>query len=104
MLKSSSMGVLLVLSLFLTGSSWSGVLVKRTATAGTQAFSASLPLTAPVRVLPTVVLPTVAVAVSPGGRPAPAPDVWLSVILGGGLVAMQLRRTQMTVRRARVAP
>ena len=99
MLKNSSMGVLLVLSLFLTGSSWSGVLVKRTATAGTQAFSASLPLTAPVRVLPTV-----AVAVSPGGRPAPAPDVWLSVILGGGLVAMQLRRTQMTVRRARVAP
>ena len=99
MLKSSSMGVLLVLSLFLTGSSWSGVLVKRGATAGTHAFSASLPLTAPVRGSPTV-----AAAVSPGGRPAPALDVWLSVILSGGLVAMQLRRTQMTVRRARVAP
>lgn len=98
MLKSSSMGTLLVLSLLLTGSSWSGPLVKRATIAGMHALSANLPQVAPVRSLPAAAL-----AVSPVGRSEPAMDVWLSVILGGGLIAMQLRRTQMSVRRARVA-
>lgn len=33
-------------------------------------------------------------------RPAPATDGWLMVLLGGALVALQLRRTQMDARRA----
>jgi hypothetical protein len=98
MLKSSFMGTLLVLSLLPTGSSWSGPLIERAKAAGTHAFSADLLRTTHVRSLPAV-----ATAASPGGSPpVPALDVWLSVFLGGGLVAMQLRRTQRSVFRSRL--
>lgn len=97
MLKSSYMGTLLVLSLLPTGSSWSGPLIERAATTGTHAFRANLPQTTHVRSSPAM-----ATAASSASRPEPALDVWLSVFLSGGLVARQLRRTQMSVSRSRL--
>jgi hypothetical protein len=76
-MKFSSMGVLLI-SALMSGSSWPEPVTRHA-----------------VIVEPRQILSQ--------PQPTPATDTWLTILLGGVLVALQLRRTQMDARRARVA-
>ena len=76
MVKLSSTGALLVTSLLMAGSTWSGPSVQRDAPAG------------------SVVVPD---------RPLPMTNVCLSLFLAGGAIAVLLRRTQRSARQMRVA-
>jgi hypothetical protein len=99
MVKFSSRPALLVLSLLMAGSSWAGSIApQQAAMADARSRRESVRGISPARSLPTPSAIKVA-----QGRPWPATDVWLTVILGGGLIALQLRRTQRSVRMCRLA-
>ncbi len=98
MMKFSSTTVLLILSLCIAGSSWSGSITPQRDTAEAHADPASVRLLPPERDTPR--LPT---ALIPQARAAAADDVWLTLILGGVLVALQLRRTQRNARLSRLS-
>ncbi len=98
MMKFSSVAVLLILSLFIAGSSWPESIVRRHQMAEAHAGRESVRLLPPVRGTPP--LPA---ALIPQARAAAADDVWLTLILGGVLVALQLRRTQRTARLSRLS-
>jgi hypothetical protein len=95
-MKFSSTGLLLI-SLVMTGSTWSGPVAKQTAPAAVRSHGETVRLNIPVGRPPAVIAAPI---VSP--RSVSGVDVWLTVLLGGGMIALQLRRTQMSVRRARV--
>ena len=97
MAKFSSFGVLGI-SLLAAGSSWPMPLAKQAATAATRGYRESVRLEIHAHTPPTL-----SAATLPRAPLAPATDAWLMVVLGGGVVALQLRRTQRTVRRSRVA-
>jgi hypothetical protein len=94
---STTTGALLILTSLLAGSTVSGSIAKKAASAEAQAGQAILRLVGPARSAQAARVFAVARA-----RPASATDVCLAVILGGCLVALQLRRTQRGVRMARV--
>lgn len=94
MIKFSYTGALLI-SLLLAGS---GSTAEQAAMAQARNRHVNARLDLPMRSAPTAS----ATAIS-NPRPAPATDVWLTIILGGGLIALQLRRTQQSVRKARFA-
>jgi hypothetical protein len=98
MMKFSSTAVLLILSLFIAGSSWSGSITLQRDMAEAHAGLASVRLLPPERDTPP--LPA---ALIPQARAAAADDVWLTLILGGVLVALQLRRTQRNARLSRLS-
>jgi hypothetical protein len=98
MMKFSSTAVLLILSLFIAGSSWSGSITPPRSMAEAHAGHVSVQLLPPVRGAPP--LPATLI---PQARAAAADDVWLTLILGGVLVALQLRRTQRNARLSRLS-
>jgi hypothetical protein len=98
MMKFSSTTVLLILSLCIAGSSWSGSITPQRDTAEAHAGHQSTRLLPPVRGKPP--LPATLI---PQARAAAADDVWLTLILGGVLVALQLRRTQRNARQSRLS-
>ena len=98
MMKFSSTTVLLILSLFIAGSSWSGSLTPRRDRAAAHAGLASVRFLPPERDTPP--LPATLI---PQARASAAEDVWLTLILGGVLVALQLRRTQRNARLSRLS-
>ena len=97
-MKFSSTAVLLILSLFIAGSSWSGPIMLRHNMAEAHARRESVRLLLPVRGTP----PLPATLIHEAGSAA-AGDVWLTLVLGGVLVALQLRRTQRSARLSRLS-
>jgi hypothetical protein len=98
MMKFSSTTVLLILSLFIAGSSWSGSLTRQRDMVEAHSGIAN------VRALPRARdTPRLAATLIPQARAAAADDVWLTLILGGVLVALQLRRTQRNARLSRLS-
>ena len=98
MMKFSSTTVLLILSLCIAGSSWSGSIRPLRDMAEAHAGPASVRL--PPLVRGTAPLPATLIHEA---RAAAADDVWLTLILGGVLVALQLRRTQRNARLSRLS-
>jgi hypothetical protein len=100
MMKFSSTAVLLILSVFIAGSSWSGPsITPQPDIAATHTRPESVRLLPPVR--GTSPLP--ATLIHQAGAAA-AGDVWLTLVLGGVLVALQLRRTQRSARLSHLSP
>lgn len=98
MMKFSSTAVLLILSLFIAGSSWPGSFTPRRDMTEAHAGGDS------ARLLPHLHgAPPLPATLIPQGRAAAAGDVWLTLILGGVLVALQLRRTQRNARLSRLS-
>ena len=97
-MKFSSTAVLLILSVFIAGSSWSGSFTPQRVMAEAHAGRESMRLLPLVRGTPP--LPATLI---PQARAAAADDVWLTLILGGVLVALQLRRTQRNSRVSRLS-
>jgi hypothetical protein len=94
MMKFSSTAVLLIVAPFITGSSWSGSIMPQRDVVRVHVNARLLPLlrgTPPTA--PTPVLQ---------GKSAAAGDLWLTIVLGGALVALQLRRTQKSARVSRL--
>jgi hypothetical protein len=98
MMKFSSTTVLLTLSVCIAGSSWSGSITPQRDMAEAHAGPPSVRLLPPER--DTRPLP---VTLIPEASAAAADNVWLTVILGGVLVALQLRRTQRNARLSRLS-
>jgi hypothetical protein len=98
MMKFSSTAVLLILSLCIAGSSWSGSLTPQRGMAEAHAGRASVQFLPPERDSPP--LPATLI---PQARASAADDAWLTLILGGVLVALQLRRTQRNARLSRLS-
>jgi hypothetical protein len=92
-MKFSSTAVLLILSVFIAGSSWSGSFTPQRDMPEAHAGRESVRLLPPLRGTPP--LPATLI---PQARAAAAGDVWLTLILAGVLVALQLRRTQRSAR------
>jgi hypothetical protein len=97
-MKFSSTAVLLILSLCITGSSWSGPITPQRDIAEAHFGRERVRLVPPVRGAP--LLPPTLI---PQARAAATDDVWLTLILGGVLVALQLRRTQRNARLSRLS-
>ncbi len=97
MIKFSSTAVLLVLSLLMAGSSRSGP-VTRQDIAAVPAHSERGRL-----IIPAHSAPPLAMVLISRPSAASAMDLWLTFILGGGLIARQLRRTQKGARLARLS-
>ena len=99
-MKFWSKGTLVLLSLLVSGSSWPGPTARQVAAPGVRAGSVRLAQVSGV-LTPAVRLGANALAAA---RPTPAIDLWLTVVLSGAVVTLQLRRTQRSVRVSRVAP
>jgi hypothetical protein len=98
MMKFSSTGLMLMLALLMAGSSRSGSIATQAALAAARSSSReSVGLTTIGHRLPILAVSTVEQAPS-----VPAADVWLTVSLGGGLIALRLRRMQKGARTSRV--
>jgi len=97
MVKFSSIGVLGI-SLLAAGSSWPVPLARQAAMAVTPGDRESVRLEMQANSSPTL-----SAALLPRSPLSPATDAWLMAVLGGGVIALQLRRTQRSVRRSRVA-
>jgi hypothetical protein len=98
MMRFSSTAVLLILSLCIAGSSWSVSITARRDIAEAQAGQVSAQLLPSVRGAPPL-----RATLIPQARASAADDMWLTLILGGVLVALQLRRTQRNARRSRLS-
>jgi hypothetical protein len=96
MMKFSSTAVLLVLAPLIAGSSWPGRLIPQRDPVKAHAAVVSARLLPLVRVTP----PPAAAAILRNSDAAG--DVWLTVFLGGALVALQLRRQQKNARMSRL--
>jgi hypothetical protein len=98
-MKFSSKGALVLLSLFVSGSSWPGPPIRQVAAPEVHAVPIRMAHVSSV-LKRDVQLGANALAEA---RPTPVMDLWLTVVLSGAVVALQLRRTQRSVRVARVA-
>jgi hypothetical protein len=98
MMRFSSTAVLLILSLFIAGSSWSVSSAPQPDMAGTHASRESVRLLWPAP--DTAPLPATLI---PQAGTAATGDVWLTLVLGGVLVALQLRRAQRSARLSRLS-
>lgn len=97
-MKFTSKNTLLLLSLLVSGSSWPAPTVQQVAGAEVRAVPTRLTqvsgvLTSDVRLGAKALV---------AARPTPATDFWLFLFLGGAVIALQLRRTQRSIRVARV--
>jgi hypothetical protein len=97
-MKFASTAVLLIVSLFIAGSSWSESIAPRSDMVEVHAGRESVRLLWPVRSTPP--LPATLI---PEARAAATGDVWLTLVLGGVLVALQLRRAQRSARLSRLS-
>jgi hypothetical protein len=97
MVKFSTTGALMILTSLLAGPTASGALVRHTANAEADTGQAPARLATPEGSAQAAQLFVVT-----RDRPASATDICLGVILSGGLVALQLRRTQRGVRMSRL--
>jgi hypothetical protein len=99
MVRFSSLGVLLMLPVVMTSSSWSTAVTRKAVAAGEPRQIGAVAMAA----LQQSSLHQVAAAIPENVRASSAIDAGLTFLMGGGLVAWQLRRAQKGVRMARVA-
>jgi hypothetical protein len=98
-MRFSSKSALVLLSLLVSGSSWPGPTARQAAAPGVHATAIRLAHVSGV-LQRDVELGASALAAA---RPTSVLDLWLTVVLSGAVVTLQLRRTQRSVRLARVA-